>query len=404
MKWLLFAFKNVLRNRRRSLITIIITAIGSSAILIGGGFALFTYDGLKQGATRASGHLVIAQKNYFSGEEESAMQYGLSNWQDIKQRIEQDEHVKWVIPRIQLSGLISNGEKTAIYMAEGVDPEGEVKAREFLIDKGEWLSSTSAENEDAQILLGKDLAKSMKADIGSSLTLLSTTADGALNGIDVEVHGIFSTGVPEMDKRMLYIDIPTAQALLDSQKVSTLHTYLNNTDDTEIVAEKYRAQFPDNALKNWEELAFYYVGVVNLYNRLFGVLGLIIVIIVFFSVTNTMSMVVRERTREIGTLAAMGTLPREILRNFVLEALVIGIIGSVLGMAIAGGFIIFLENAGFMMPPPPGRNVGYPLLVYFSGQLFVMTTIVLIVISVLSALLAARKGIRQPIVDALSHV
>ena len=69
MKWLLFAFKNVLRNRRRSLITIIITAIGSAAILIGGGFALFTYDGLKQMATLESGHLVIAHKDYFSSEE-----------------------------------------------------------------------------------------------------------------------------------------------------------------------------------------------------------------------------------------------------------------------------------------------------------------------------------------------
>lgn len=404
MKWLLFAFKNVLRNRRRSLITITITAIGSSAILIGGGFALFTYDGLKEGATQESGHLVIAHNDYFSGEEEYAMQYGLSDWPDLKQRMEQEEHVKWVIPRIQLSGLISNGEKTAVFIAEGVDPEGEAKAREFLIDKGEWLSSKQAENEDAQILLGRDLAKSMKADVGSSLTLLSTTADGALNGIDVRVQGIFSTGVPEMDKRLLYMRVPTAQALLDSQKVSTLHTYLNDTADTEIVAEIFRSLFPGGALKNWEELAFYYVGVVNLYNRLFGVLGLIIVIIVFFSVSNTMSMVVRERTREIGTFAAMGTLPREIMRNFVLEALVIGIIGSALGMAIAGGFIVFLENAGIMMPPPPGRNVGYPLLVYFSGQLFLMTTIVLIGVSILSALLAARKGIRQPIVEALAHV
>ncbi len=404
MKWLLFAFKNVLRNRRRSLITIIITAIGSSAILIGGGFALFTYEGLKEGATQGSGHLVIAHKEYYSGVEENAMQYGLSDWQDLKQRMEQDEHVKRVLPRIQLSGLVSNGDRTNIFIAQAVDPEGEAKTREIVVDKGEWLSSKQAENEDAQVLLGKDLARNMKADIGTSLTLLSTTADGALNGIDVTVHGIFSTGVPDMDERMLFITIPTAQALMDSQKVSTLHAYLDNTDGTDIVAEKFHLQFPDNALKKWEELAFYYVGVVNLYNRLFGVLGLIIIIIVFFSVSNTMSMVVRERTREIGTLAAMGTLPREILRNFVLEALVIGIVGSVIGMAVAGGLIVFLENAGIMMPPPPGRNVGYPLLVYFSGQLFLMTTIILIMVCVISALLAARKGIRQPIVEALAHV
>ncbi|MDX1810666.1 MAG: FtsX-like permease family protein [Gammaproteobacteria bacterium] len=347
---------------------------------------------------------MIANKNYFTGEEDYAMQYGLSNWQQIKSRIEEDKRVKVVIPRIQLSGLISNGEKTAIFMAQAVDPEGETSVRERSVDKGKWLSSTQDRNEDAQVLLGKDLAKSMKADIGTSLTLMSTTSESALNGIDVKVRGIISTGIPEMDKRLLIITIPAAQTLIDSQKVSSLHVYLNHTDDTDIVASKLKAEFPDNALKKWDELAYYYVGVVNLYNRLFGVLGLIIVIIVFFSISNTMSMVVRERTREIGTLAAMGTYPYEILRNFVLEALVIGVIGSILGMMFSGAVIIFLDNAEIMMPPPPGMNVGYPLLIYFSGKLFLVTTIVLILISALSSLFAARKGVKQSIVEALAHV
>ena len=72
MKWLLFAWKNVLRNRRRSLTAVLITAVGTAAVLVGGGFALLTYEALRELTARENGHVILAERDYFDGDEDVA--------------------------------------------------------------------------------------------------------------------------------------------------------------------------------------------------------------------------------------------------------------------------------------------------------------------------------------------
>ena len=106
MKWLWFAYKNIIRNLRRSLITMLIIAVGTASTLITSGFILYTYDSLQEISVRDSGHIVIAHKKYFDKEEETSL-YGLADHKSIKQQIEQqNEEIQMVIPRLQFSGLI----------------------------------------------------------------------------------------------------------------------------------------------------------------------------------------------------------------------------------------------------------------------------------------------------------
>ncbi len=405
MNWILFAIKNVFRNSRRAFITIIITAIGTAAIMTAGGFALFTYEGLEEMSTRDSGHIIIGHKDYFTKEEETPLELGLEGYQTILDKADKDERVRKVLPRVAISGLISNGDKSAIFMGTGIDPEEFViKGFTITINSGSRLSRNPDPDKDPEVMVASDLARIMKVKIGSYLTVMSTTSDGVLNAIDVQVSGIFTTGVPEVDKRMILTNLTTAQDLLTSDKVSSLHVYLYETADTASMLQKIKTQYPDLSYETWLDQAFFYVKVKNLYNRIFGMLGIIIVIMVFFSVSNTMSMVVIERTREIGTQAAMGTYPLEIVRNFSLESLVIAVVGSSIGLMIAGAVSITLSFAGIEMPPPPGRSDGYPLIVYFSPELAMITVPLLITVCVIAAWVAARRGVKKPIVEALAHV
>jgi putative ABC transport system permease protein len=123
-------------------------------------------------------------------------------------------------------------------------------------------------------------------------------------------------------------------------------------------------------VRTWGDLAVFYQAVRALYNRIFGILGLIMVVIVAFAMSNTLGMAVVERTREIGTLRAIGTQPGEVVRNFVLEGVAIGAAGATIGMLLAGLTTVALLFAGIDMPPPPGRSVGYPLLLSFSAPLY----------------------------------
>ena len=403
MKWLLFAWHNVLRNRRRSLMAVLITAVGTTAVLVGGGFALWTYDALREITARENGHVVVGERDYFGGDEDMPMQHGLAGATALAERLRALPGVRGVLPRVQFSGLISNGDKSAVFIGSGVLAEEEFRLRGFQINfvAGEPFGTDGPAPE---IAIGSELAKLMKANPGTSLTLLATTTEGNLNAVDVIVRGVVSVGVPDIDRRLVLADVAAVQKLLLTDKVSTLSVYLKDTGDTDAIAARIRAEHPQLALRTWLDLAIFYQAVRALYNRIFGMLGLIMLIIVLFAMSNTLGMAVVERTREIGTLRAIGTLPREIVRNFVFEGAMIGGAGAILGMALAGAVTVFLIFAGIQMPPPPGRSATYPLLVNYSSWLYVATGLAVVVIAGVAAYLASAKAARKPITEALAHV
>ena len=400
--WLKFAVQNTLRNRRRSGVTVSIAALGTAAILLAGGFALSTYQGLSEMASRSTGHLVVARPAQFDKDEDTPLQHGLDNAAELRTRLLADPDVRQVLPRVEFSGLISNGDKSTVMMATGIDPDSEfaVKGPFLSITAGEVLSNDA---KTAEVMLGEGLAKSLKAKPGSSLTLLASTADGALNALDVVVKGVFSTGVPDMDLRFIYTDIATAQKLLNTQRVSSLGVFLARMDMTQAAQQRVAAANPELKVKTWLDLAFFYKAVKDLYNRIFGAMGLIIGVIVVFVVTNAMAMAIIERTREIGTLRALGTLPRQLLTTLGLEGMVLGGAGALVGAVLSIGVTVFLLVVPMEMPPPPGQTKGYPLLITFDALMYLATMVSMVTLTVLASTWVARKTVNMPVVEALAH-
>jgi len=402
MKWLKFAWLNTLRNRRRSLVTLSIAALGTAAILLAGGFALYTYQGLEQSSARTTGHLIVGNPEQFTKDEDVPLQHGLDNVAALRQQLLADPAVRHVLPRVEFSGLISNGDKSTVMVAAGIDPDSEfaVKGPFLQMTAGDVLAGKST----AMVMLGEGLARSLKAKPGTSLTLLASTTEGALNAMDVTVKGVFSTGIPDIDKRLVYTDIETAQKLLVTQRVSTLGVFLRNMDDVAPAQARIAAALPKLTVQTWLDQATFYKSVKALYNRIFGALGLIIGVIVVFVVTNAMAMAIIERTREIGTLRAMGTLPGQLLRTLALEGMVLGGGGAIVGGLVALGISVFLLVVPVQMPPPPGRSTGYPLQVAIDPSMYVATLAAMVVLAMLASAWIARKTVHRPIVDALAHV
>jgi putative ABC transport system permease protein len=400
--WFL-AWRNILRNRRRSLVTILIATVGCLSVLVASGFALYTYDMLRDASAREFGHVTIGGKESFTRDEETPMQFGIDDYQAMTDKLMADPRVRRVMPRVSLSGLISNGDKSVIFLGIGADIaiEAEVRGQFLKLEQGTF---TAPEDTLPAVLLGADLARSLNAKPGTGLTLLATTVSGGINAVDVMVTGIVSTGWRELDKRLVYTPVATAQHLLMSQRVSTLSVYLDNTDLAPAVYAEFAATDAAHDYKPWWEQAFYYHSVRGLYDRVFGLLGLIIALLVFFSVANTLAMAVVERTREIGTLRALGTLPGEIVGQFLREGALIGAVGALLGSLLAGIVVLLLPHAGLEMPPPPGRSVGYPLLVNASLSLYLITDAGIIALCSVAAWFASRKAAKKPIVEALAHV
>ena len=208
MQSIKLAWYNILRNRRRSFFTILITVVATLVLLAGGGFGLYMYQGLEEESARDTGNLIITRSGYFELDEDFPLQYGISAYERIQQQYMKDEKVKAVLPHVDFQGLISNGEKTAIFMGKGVE-HGEFLAKGPFINfvEGHALSSEVEVGQDPEILLASGLAKNLKVGVGDIVTLLSTTTENVMNAMDFKVKGVFSTGVPELEKRMIYIDV-----------------------------------------------------------------------------------------------------------------------------------------------------------------------------------------------------
>jgi putative ABC transport system permease protein len=402
LAWARFAWLNTQRNRRRSLVTVAIAALGTAAILLAGGFALSTYQGLAEASARTTGHLVLARSAQFDGFEDTPLQHGLAGADALRQRLLADPAVRQVLPRVEFGGLISNGDKSVIMMGVGIAPDAEfaVKGPFLTVRAGRVLAG----DERGAVMLGEALARNLKATPGTSLTLLAGTTEGAMNALDVTVAGLVSTGVPEIDQRLVYTDVATAQRLLVTDRVSSLGVFLDRMDATEPARTRLTPAFPGLTLRTWEAQAPFYRSVRALYNRIFGALGLIIGVIVVVVVANAMAMSVIERTREIGTLRALGTLPAQLLQSLAMEGLLLGAAGGVIGALVTVAVSMALLVFPVMMPPPPGRSVGYPLLITLDAPLMVVTLGLMTTLVALASVVVARRTVRTPVVAALAHV
>ena len=408
------AYLNLLRNRRRSLLSVFIITIAVFALTCAGGFGLYTYDSLKESTARDTGHITVSQPGFFEQDEDTPLENGLSDAQAISKLILANEEVRGVQPRIEFTGLISNGTKSTIFVGSGVnDREFDMKGPFLDVRAGKTLSSIHSSRynpAEPEVMLGVELAKNLKVAVGDWVTLLATTSDGALNAFDFKVRGIYSTGVPELDKRQLYLHIQSAQELLVSSKVSTLSVFLFETEKTAQIQSWISHQLSNVALEQpieltpWQDRAFFYTKVKDLYDRIFGIMGAVMALVVFVALFNTMTMSVTERTREIGTLSALGTYPSDIVYGFVREAGLLALIGALVGGFLSAATSALLFVVDIQMPPPPGRSDGYPLNVYFSFELLAICAVGVIAICISAAWLSARKGVNKPITEALAYV
>jgi len=398
------AFRNLFRNQRRTLITALVLVFGVVAMLLFGGYKEVSFWGIREGAARAQyGHLQIYAPGYSESDSQRPLARGLSHVEDLRREVERDPRVEMTAAQISLMGLISNGDKSEAFLATAVEPSRDQKMPAQKIISGSYLSDAAPDS----IIIGDLLAKSMRAGVGDTLTLMATTANGSLNALDVQVAGIFSTGTKEYDERAIKIPLRAAQRLLQTDKVEKLLVILHQTSATDAMKHDLSAMFARKGtrfeIRTWADLAGFYRQVVMLYNGIFGFLGAVISVIVVLSVANTVMMSAFERTREIGTLMAIGTDRSMIRRIFLLEGLFVGILGGLAGLAAGGSLAVLINHVHVELPPPPGYTSGYRLQIMLNSSIVITAFLLATCTATLSSLAPAWKASRLRIVEALGH-
>ncbi len=402
-----FAWRNLVRQKRRSLLMIAVVAFGFASFALAGGFIAQSFEALREGTIRSVGHLQLMDRRALGRAEEATLEFGIHDSARARAAAAKDPDVAAVLPRIDFVGLATTGTRSVPFLGAGVDPGPEAAATlaNDLVVSGKYLSREAEEG----IILGTGLAAALDAKVGSRVTLMATTPDGSLNAVDGIVQGLSDVKFKELNDRYLAAGLPLVARLLQSgETVTKLVVFLKPGANEEKAASRLgtalaAAGFPV-AVQRWQDLAVFYGQVKLLYIGIFGFVGAVLVVIVILSAAIVMTMAVTERTREIGTLRALGTRPSGILRMFLAEGVVIAAAGCVAGTVIALVVRAALNASGIMLPPPPGATTGTPIHVNFYALAYVAGLAAMLATMAIAAYFPARRASRVAIVEALTHV
>jgi len=407
-KFLLLAFRNVFRNRRRTIMTLFVVGGGVAGLLMAGGYFAFMTHGLRESTiNNGLGHLQIFTADHFRRDDVRVLDTGIENWREVAARVASAQHVRGVAPRIDFYGMVSNGTKAAGFMGSAVDPDAE-RSLGFVTRVVEGRDLDAKPSGEVEALVGAGLAKSMGVKVGDGLTVLAMTSDGALNGVDIQIVGIVNSGVAELDARYVRITLAAAQRLLQSDRVTNLVVGLDSTDNTDLAYSELTPRLhgmpQEMTLKKWIDLATYYKQVNTMFNGIFLFMGMIVFFMVLMSSVNTLLMAMLERTREIGTMLAMGTPRLWVVALFMVEATLLGMMGAVAGVVGGNLLGILLNASGLHLPPPPGYTVPMPFRVLHVPAQMIGASLLVIVSLALASILPAIRASRLQIAEALAHV
>ena len=400
------AARSVFRNKRRTVITLLSIIFGCVAIIVFGGFVDYSMWGLRESTIHSRlGHLQVYKAGYSEKGGTNPLAYTIEDYPRIRSIIEDEDHVDFVTSRLEFSGLIGGAENSVICIGKGVEPE---KERELGITVSIVGGQDLSSEEPEEGIIGKGLAEGLGVNIDDYLTILTSTAEGALNAVDLKLRGIFRTGVKEYDDVAVMVPMELAKTLLYTENVQSIVVVLDKTENTDLVADNLRQQFSqanlDLEIKTWSDLATFYHQVVQLYGGIFWVVRLIILIIVIFSIANTMTMSVFERMREIGTIRAMGTKRRGVLSLFLMEGLILGALGGALGLAFGIIAAKLISIKGIYIPPPPTMTEGYTALINIVPKDLIFAFSLAVGTSLVSSIYPAFKAARLKVVDALRYI
>ncbi len=406
--YLKLAIRNVFRNRRRTLITVAAMGFGAAAIIVFGGFVNAIYWGVRESTIRSQiGHIQLYRKGFSEKGNLAPFDYLIPDYAALQAELVKIEHVKTVTARLGLSGLVSTGDTTTSFVGIGVHPEGEASLSALaVIVEGEDLAG----RDPRGITLGVGLARAFGVKPGDDLTLLTTTKGGSINALAVKVRGVWESGEKAYDDRFLKAALPEVQRLLDLEngEVQSIVLLLDQTENTAVVRDQIAALIArrglDVEMKTWEDLALRYHQVRELFGRIFAVLTLIVSIMVVFGITNTMTMAIFERTREIGTVMALGTKRRGVIAMFVLEGVALGALGGIAGVALGIVLAKVVSAMGIQLPPPPGSTRGFAVQIFIVPAVLAQAFRLSIITATLASLYPAWRAARLNVVEALRHV
>ncbi len=407
--WALAA-RNVVRNGRRSAITLAAVAMGVLVVLVlkglSDGFVDLVVDNVVEGRTSA---IQVHRAGYMKNRDAVPLGLSLSAAPAFAERLQRVPGVRAVAPRIQFSGLVSDASGQSTFLGTGIDPAAEKQVCR------NWGRDLTPESRDLEVgdgneaLLGIALARSFgvkphgaSLDDTARLTLAVSGPSGRLNAMSIAVKGITETAFRFDNKRLISVPLPFAQELLGMPgQVTEYAVAVEHRESIHRVAADLRAALgPQYEVHTWREIQPYMDGVVRRQEVIVAISALIFFLVIVVGISNAMSSAVAERVREIGTMLAVGASRARVRTLFLLESLMLGLLGGLIGAML--GRAVVAVVAAFGVPVKQIVNAGDALIrPSVSWEFTALAVLAGAAVALAAALVPAWSASRQSPADAL---
>ncbi|OIJ74962.1 MAG: ABC transporter substrate-binding protein [Deltaproteobacteria bacterium GWC2_55_46] len=405
------AVRNLLRYKRRTMLTASLITVGVVFVLVfisvSGSFKNMM---IGQITDSMLGHMQVHRKGYVASIENLPLTMNLmpEEFERLEAVLDSQPEIEAYSPRIRFGGGFSNFAETTNIRLNAVFPEKEFRTVPLLSSR---IVNGEKNIKQGEIIVPELLAKGMNVNIGDMVVVVTTNKDGSVNGKQFKIGGILqsATGPGGRDG---YIHIEDARELLrmDEMEISEVAVRLKDFGRLNKFSEKLSAVLskdlnsqgkPVFEVHTWETLSPFY-NIARMIDLMTFFIKLMLIAIVLISIMNVMIMAVYERIREIGTIAAIGTLPGKILSMFVIEGFCLGVAGAVIGNIVGVSIVLILNLLEITFDF--GQQTGLLLVAEITPYDLLFISVTVIVVSVIASLQPAFKASRMEPIDALRHV
>ncbi len=387
------AFRNLGRNKSRSLLSALAVGIGMALLLLMASVLEGEMTGALQNTIRLqSGHIQVRPSSYEEGKVSLKWEDLIENPDQVVQQLKSMSQVTTATPRLIASSILTVRDESKGVQILGIEPDSAANQpfRDGMIT-GEFIKADDREG----ILIGNVLADKLSLKVNDKVNLLVTTSNGDVNEQLFTVRGIFTTRTPGYDESTIFMPLAKAQAITATENhVSTIFVLLQDSNQADAVAEALKSN--NYKILTWREQNAFITQFEDFANAFFIVIYLIVLGITATVVTNTLVMAVFERTREIGILSAIGMKGRGIMAQFLAEAALLATGGVIAGLLIGGAMVAYFTIYGIYIGDYGLTGVLFEDHIYAhltlanTINLAVITYIITLIASVYPARLAAR--------------
>jgi putative ABC transport system permease protein len=411
---LAIASRNLLRYRRRTLLTLLLIIIGMVAVLlfiaVAGSFKSMMVGQITDSVL---GHLQVHRKGYVASIDSLPLNLNLKPAMVAKTEevLQANPLVETWSPRVKFGGMFSNFAETTSIRVNGVDPVREAATVPMLQGRLIDGKKDGALVEKGQIVIPLLLSRGMKTKVGDTVVVVATNRDGSVNGKTFVVRGILDS-ISGPGGRDGYIHIDDARELLrmTDAEVSEIAVRLKDFSRIDRPVGQVKAALegmtnkegkPVLEVHTWDQLSPF-ATIARMIDLMTLFIKIMLISIVLVSVMNVMIMAVFERIREIGTIAAIGTPPGRILSLFLAEGLMLGLVGTVAGtlLSLAAIFGINVWKPTFAF----GQQQDLVMAPTIAGGDVLTIAVLVVIVAIIASLQPAWKASRMDPISALRHV